>query len=60
MGPAVCPGTGATFALAPQADERLVAGVDETYVRVKGKWVFLYRVVDPSGAQIDFLLVDRR
>ena len=46
--------------LAPQADERLVAGVDETYVRVKGKWVFLYRVVDPSGVQIDFLLVDRR
>ena len=30
--------------------------VDETYVRVKGKWVYLYRAVDSSGATIDFLL----
>ena len=29
--------------------------VDETYVRVKGKWVYLYRAVDSSGAPIDFL-----
>ena len=27
-----------------------------TYVRVKGKWVYLYRAVDSSGATIDFLL----
>ena len=26
--------------------------VDETYVRVKGKWVHLYRAVDSSGATI--------
>ena len=27
--------------------------VDETYIRVKGKWVYLYRAVDSSGATID-------
>jgi transposase, IS6 family len=30
--------------------------MDETYVRVKGKWRYLYRAVDSSGAIIDFLL----
>jgi IS6 family transposase len=30
--------------------------VDETYVRVKGQWRYLYRAVDPSGATLDFLL----
>jgi len=34
--------------------------VDETYIRVKGKWVYLYRVVDSTGATIDFLLSARR
>jgi transposase, IS6 family len=34
--------------------------VDETYIRVKGKWVYLYRAVDPSGATIDFLLSAKR
>jgi transposase-like protein len=29
--------------------------VDETYIRVKGKWVYLYRAVDSTGATIDFL-----
>jgi transposase, IS6 family len=29
---------------------------DETYIRVKGKWVYLYRAVDSGGATIDFLL----
>ena len=27
--------------------------VDETYIRVKGKWVYLYRAVDSTGATID-------
>ena len=34
--------------------------VDEIYIRVKGKWVYLYRAVDSTGATIDFLLSARR
>src|ERR1700745_3769996 len=34
--------------------------VDETYVRVKGKWVYLYRAVDSTGSTIDFLLSAKR
>src|SRR6478672_4588362 len=34
--------------------------VDETYIRVKGKWVYLYRAVDSAGATIDFLLSAKR
>ena len=34
--------------------------VDGTYIRVKGKWVYLYRAVDSTGATIDFLLSARR
>ena len=30
--------------------------VDETYIRIKGKWRYLYRALDSSGATIDFLL----
>ena len=30
--------------------------VDETYVRVKGRWCYLYRAVDSTGATIDFVL----
>src|SRR5512141_1973634 len=34
--------------------------VDETYLRVAGKWTYLYRAVDSTGATIDFLLSGRR
>jgi len=34
--------------------------VDETYIRAKGKWVYLYRAVDSTGATIDFLLAAHR
>ena len=34
--------------------------VDETYVRVKGRWMYLYRAVDSRGQTIDFLLTARR
>jgi hypothetical protein len=30
--------------------------VDETCVRVKGRWCYLYRAMDSRGATIDFLL----
>ena len=34
--------------------------VDETYVRVKGRWCYLYRAIDSSGATIDFVLSEWR
>ncbi len=34
--------------------------VDETYVKVKGRWVYLYRAVDARGHTIDFMLSAKR
>ena len=34
--------------------------VDETYIRVKGKWTYLYRAVDKQGKTVDFLLSEDR
>lgn len=34
--------------------------MDETYIKVKGKWMYLYRPVDKYGATIDFLLRAKR
>ena len=34
--------------------------VDETYLRVAGKWAYLYRAVDSTGDTIDFLLSPKR
>ena len=34
--------------------------MDETYIRVKGAWQYLYRAVDKSGQTIDFLLTEHR
>jgi transposase-like protein len=34
--------------------------VDETYVRVKGRWMYLYRAVASRGQTIDFLLSTKR
>jgi IS6 family transposase len=33
---------------------------DETYVKVKGKWKYLYRAVDSKGQTLDFLLTAKR
>ena len=34
--------------------------MDETYIKVKGKWRYYYRAVDKQGDTIDFLLTARR
>jgi IS6 family transposase len=34
--------------------------VDETYVRVAGRWVYLFRAVDSGGATLDFYLSENR
>ena len=34
--------------------------VDETYVRVAGRWTYLYRAVDSAGETIDFMLSPKR
>ena len=34
--------------------------VDETYVKVKGAWKYLYRAVDSSGPTLDFILSAKR
>ena len=56
-------------AYAPELDKRIRPHlrktngswrVDETYMRVKGKWVYLYRAVDADGQTIDFLLSPKR
>jgi transposase-like protein len=52
-------------AYAPELDKRIRPHlstsngswrVDETYIRVKGERVYLYRAVDATGQTIDFLL----
>ena len=30
--------------------------IDETYVKIRGKWAYLYRAVDKFGNTIDFYL----
>jgi putative transposase len=34
--------------------------LDETYIKVKGAWTYLYRAVDKTGQTIDFLLTEQR
>jgi transposase-like protein len=34
--------------------------VDETYIKVKGKWLYLYRAVDSAGNTLEFLLNQTR
>jgi transposase-like protein len=33
---------------------------DETYIKVKGQWNYLYRAVDSTGKTIDFMLSEKR
>jgi putative transposase len=34
--------------------------MDETYIKIKGEWRYLYRAVDKTGQTIDFLLTEHR
>ena len=34
--------------------------MDETYIKVKGVWTYLYRAVDKQGKTVDFLLATKR
>ncbi|WP_250126397.1 IS6 family transposase [Chroococcidiopsis sp. CCMEE 29] len=34
--------------------------VDETYIRVKGKWCYLYRAIDRDGNLVDSMLSEKR
>jgi len=56
-------------AYAPEIDKRIRPHlkptndswrVDETYVKVKGQWMYLYRAVDSTGQTLDFLLNETR
>ena len=43
--------------------KRAVGGswrMDETHIKVKGAWKYLYRAVDKEGKKVDFLLTARR
>ncbi len=52
-----------SLALAAKKIKRAVATswrMDETYIKVKGQWVYLYRAVDKFGDTVDFILSERR
>jgi putative transposase len=52
-----------SLALAAKKRKRAVAAswrMDETYIKIKGKWVYLYRAVDQFGDTIDFMLSEHR
>jgi len=34
--------------------------MDETYIKVRGNWTYLYRAVDRDGQTLDFMLSERR
>ena len=34
--------------------------MDETYIKVRGEWVYLYRAVDKAGKTVDFFLIRER
>ena len=52
-----------SLALAAKKCKRTVATswrMDETYIKIKGKWIYLYRAVDKFGDTVDFVLSEYR
>jgi putative transposase len=52
-----------SLALAAKKNKRVVATswrMDETYIQVKGQWVYLYRAVDKFGDTVDFMISEKR
>ena len=58
-----------THVYGPEAQRRLQGQIkykrstwhiDETYIKVAGRWKYLFRAVDSSGATVDFYLSDTR
>ncbi len=54
---------------APQLEQRVRAQlkqtndswrVDETYIKVRGTWIYLYRAVDSAGNTLEFMLSPHR
>ena len=39
---------------------RLTEPIDETYIRVRGRWRYLYRAIDRDGALVDVMLSEHR
>jgi IS6 family transposase len=57
------------LAYAPQIERRLRAfrkphcgsvRIDETYIKIRGQWRYLYRAIDKHGTPVDFLLTAKR
>ncbi|NRB19785.1 MAG: IS6 family transposase [Rhodobacteraceae bacterium] len=51
--------------LAQRAREKKRSGgsswrMDETYIKVKGKWTYFYRAIDKSGQPLEFMRSERR
>jgi hypothetical protein len=44
----------------PTARDGSTRPTSETYIKVKGRWVYLYRAVDSRGQTIDFRLSAKR
>jgi transposase-like protein len=43
--------------------KRLVTGkwhFDETYIKVRGRWMYLYRAIDSAGDTVEFWFSERR
>jgi len=57
------------LAYAPQIERRLRSfrkphcgsiRIDETYIKIRGQWRYLYRAIDKHGVPVDFLLTAKR